>query len=200
MTIQFFPIPFILGLGVLIFITLISRKRQRWEFFLHLIPFGFYVLLVIGVTIFPIPLLSGSDGVTLLERTVFILSKVQWVPFHYFSQHLSRALVFEVFGNILLTIPFGFGINFLLSIKGPKILSLALSVGFLIEIFQLVVSLMVGVAYRTVDVSDVILNASGVIIGYILFRFIAWLYVSFLRMFNLKPEGLFEYVFQMTKR
>jgi glycopeptide antibiotics resistance protein len=158
------------------------------------------VLLVIGVTIFPIPIFSGSNGMTLLERTVFILSRVQWVPFHYFSPHLSRVLVLEVLGNILLTIPFGFGINFLTSIKGQKILSLALSVGFLIEICQLLVSLLVGVAYRTVDVSDVILNASGVIIGYVLFRFFSWLYVSILRMFNLKPEGLFEYVFQMSRR
>ena len=45
-----------------------------------------------------------------------------------------------------------------------------------LETAQLGVSLLIGAAYRSVDINDVLLNAAGVLLGYALFRGCAWGY------------------------
>ena len=66
----------------------------------------------------------------------------------------------EVIQNIILTIPFGFGIDSVAGLEAKNSPYWQFLLGLQIEAARLVISLFVG-AYRTVDITDVILNATG---------------------------------------
>jgi glycopeptide antibiotics resistance protein len=61
-------------------------------------------------------------------------------------------------------------VSFIARLKARDFLWLALTVGLSIELAQLAVSLVIGGAYRGVDINDVLLNAAGVLIGFACFR------------------------------
>ncbi len=71
---------------------------------------------------------------------------------------------------ILLTVPFGFGICFLTSLRGKRLFTLALLTGLALEGVQLFIGLAAGYYYHSVDINDVLLNALGVLVGSGLFR------------------------------
>jgi len=83
-----------------------------------------------------------------------------------------------IIGNIILTMPFGFGLSFVVPIKAKAIFGIAVGVGFGIEAIQLIISLLLGYPYRVIDVNDALLNACGVLLGFGLFRIFTWLYLS----------------------
>lgn len=100
--------------------------------------------------------------------------------------------------NIVLTIPFGFGINFLVRIKPIRFVWLAPAVGFGFEFSQLVISLVFRSGFRTSDINDVMLNAIGVLIGYTLFRVFALAYLKIADHFQLKSKWLFADIYDIT--
>lgn len=139
--------------------------------------FWLYLLLLVSAVIFPIPLESNfwsEPGQSVVQA---VLSRVNLIPFNYLIQFdgAPTAILYEIMDNILLTIPFGFGLNFLVRLKAQRVLWVSLALGLGLESAQLLVSFFVG-PYRTVDVTDVILNASGVLLGYTIFKGFAWLY------------------------
>ena len=71
--------------------------------------------------------------------------------------------------NVLLMMPFGFGLPFItnVSVKGIVISGALLSIA--LELLQLLTGLMGGVTFRIADINDVIFNTVGVAIGYVLF-------------------------------
>lgn len=71
--------------------------------------------------------------------------------------------------NILLMIPFGFGLPFITNfrIKRVVIAGALFSIG--IELLQLITGLVAHITFRIADINDVIFNTVGVGIGYLLF-------------------------------
>ena len=71
--------------------------------------------------------------------------------------------------NILMLIPFGFGLPFVtrLQMKGVIVLGALFSVA--IELLQLLTGLMARMTFRTADINDVIFNTVGTTLGYMLF-------------------------------
>jgi glycopeptide antibiotics resistance protein len=125
---------------------------------------------------------------------------VNLVPFNYghlFDLHLN-VIFLEIFGNILLTVPFGFGIPFLARFKPKNFPWLAIGSGLAIETAQLGFCLLLGANYRTVDINDVLLNATGALLGYTLFRGFAWLYSIISNRIKIKQSGLFAYVYEVA--
>ena len=109
----------------------------------------------------------------------YILSRVNLVPFNFgnlFDNH-PNVIFQEIVGNILLTTPIGFGMPFLVDFKPKNFPWLAISAGLAIEMVQLGFCLLVGSTYRSVDINDVLLNATGALLGYTLFRGLFWLNV-----------------------
>jgi glycopeptide antibiotics resistance protein len=173
---EFFPLPLLVGLGTMlvVLIVLLGQKRSSSYLFCFSV-FWLYLLLVASKTIFPIPLAAGIVTRTPIST---ILSQVNLVPFHFgdlFDSH-PTVIFREIFGNILLTVPFGFGIPFLLRLKPKKLPSLAIGAGLSIETVQLSACLMAGLSYRSVDINDMLLNAVGALLGYMLFRGFTTLY------------------------
>ncbi len=130
---------------------------------------GAYLLMVAGVTLFPIPMPVSVRSIDFREQIPFVLSKINFIPFRYVGWFNFRTLAFEMILNVILTIPFGFLVNFLFKVNWKKVLWLSLASGLLIESAQLMLSLVFG-AYRTVDISDVLLNGVGSLIGFMLYK------------------------------
>ena len=179
MRLEFFPYPFLIGLTVLLIFVNLPRKQPRdpaRKFFLVVL--GVYLLFLIGVTLFPIPLTSSVGGMYPRQPVSTIFERINLNPIRLSSliAQFPNRMSFDLVGNVLLTIPFGFVLPFVARIKGIWYTGVGFGTGLGIETSQLVLSLALGVAYRAVDINDVLMNASGVMIGYAAFRISGVLY------------------------
>ena len=151
--------------------------------------FGIYLIGVVSAVIFPIHI---------PEASIPLRFKLQLnlIPFNFGSCdfHCLR----NIYENILLTIPFGFGISFITKIKARNMIWLAIAVGLILEITQLVISLTVRSPFRVVDINDVILNAVGILLGYGLFRIFGWLFLSVVPKLGVNRKQIFAYVYDMV--
>ena len=202
MRIEFLPFPFLIGLGllaVLLPVVWLWKRSMSFLFFFGI--FWIYLLLVVGVTIFPLPIPLELGGTIPRQPLALILERINLVPFRH-SGLVSfnlRNISFDLIGNILLTIPFGFGLPFIARIRGRHYLWMAFMLGLTIELSQLVMSLVVGFAYRGVDITDVLTNATGVLIGYAFFCIFAWVYRMAVRLLRIQPRGLFGFIYTVTR-
>jgi glycopeptide antibiotics resistance protein len=94
--------------------------------------------------------------------------------------------------------PFGFGVNFLISVRPRSFLWLAAAVGFGFELSQLVISLAFKSGFRAVDINDAIFNAAGVLLGYTFFRIFSWVYLITTEHFGIKHKGLFAVIYNIS--
>jgi glycopeptide antibiotics resistance protein len=81
------------------------------------------------------------------------------------------------FLNILLLIPFGFGLPFITNFRMKKIVVIGALFSIVIELLQMITGYMAKMTFRIADINDVIFNTVGAAIGYILF-------VGFVRIFR----------------
>lgn len=88
---------------------------------------------------------------------------------------INTNVLIQLFGNIIMTIPFG--VMVLMLTKEHtwwKILLLSIAFCFSIELTQLIIGCIINNMYRTVDIDDIILNMIGVYIGYGIFHFLPY--------------------------
>lgn len=201
MRLEFFPYPFFIGLVILfVMINLPGRRTSiAQKFFLGAL--GVYLLFLVGAILFPIPLTSSVGGVYPRSPVSAILERINWNPIGLSSlmAQFPNRVSFDLVGNVLLTIPFGFGLPFVVRIKGLWYPVVGLGTGLGIETSQLVLSLALGVAYRGVDINDVLMNALGVITGYAAFRVFGAVYGVMIRVLKIKPQGVFAHVYAVTR-
>lgn len=149
------------------------RKHSRFYLFCFLI-FGIYLLFALDKVFFPIRV--NSDYIEVISPAQFMRS-INLIPFNFNLNELANIVILQIFQNILLTVPFGFGVNFIVPVKAKHMLWLALAVGVGSETGQLIIGLLLRYPYRIIDVNDAMLNALGVLIGYGIFKAVVWLYV-----------------------
>lgn len=191
--IYFWPIGFLIffAIYILVMFFFIRKKKSKYLIICFSV-FYFYLMYVIALTLFPLPLPNfgiNPDG------NVIWRFGINLKPFYFGRSIQYRLIVFEIVANVLMTIPFGFGINFISKILIKSLLWLPFAVGFVIELLQLVLSLFVGFFYRAVDINDVITNALGVYIGYLIFRILVFI----LGKMKLKKLGFLEYILNAGK-
>jgi glycopeptide antibiotics resistance protein len=71
--------------------------------------------------------------------------------------------------NILLMMPFGFGLPFLVNYSMKKIVIIGTLFSVAIELLQLLTGSIANITFRITDINDVIFNTIGVVIGYLIF-------------------------------
>lgn len=128
-----------------------------------------YISIVILITFFPI--VYSHDVYTQFGT---LESAVQLTPFktiHYMIKYTSRDMAFaQVGGNIIMTIPFGIMLPLILKKRKAALLILyAAAFPVCIELLQLLLGFLFGTYYRKTDVDDVILNFTGIILGYAIY-------------------------------
>jgi glycopeptide antibiotics resistance protein len=186
-------------LAVLFVTVLVTFWRRRHSFtqLLCLVVFSIYLFMALDRLFFPI-FINGSYAEAMKQAP--LSENLNLIPF-YFGRFGTLESSLETLAlNVLLTIPFGFGINFLVHIKARRILWIALAVGLFTEGGQLLISLLIGYFYHIVDVNDVLMNALGVLVGYVLFRIFAWLYVWIIGRFSFKHWGFIGYLYDVASR
>jgi glycopeptide antibiotics resistance protein len=185
-------LPLAWGMLAAVMAILWFRIRNVWHLIFAAV-FGVYLLFAIDAVFFPIRVFPG-DGLSLRA----ILRSVNLVPFSYDFSFIPHMVWRQIFENILLTVPFGFGVSFAARLRPRDFLWLIPAVGIAIEVTQFILALL-GVS-RTIDIDDVILNGLGVLIGYLLFRLFAWVYVRVTHRVGLPRWGFFGYVYDVAIR
>ncbi|WEG18883.1 VanZ family protein [Alkalihalophilus pseudofirmus] len=144
-----------------------SKNKPKLTFRLLIYSFSIYLLYVINYTIFPIPI--GPDSKFMAE---IMELKNNFIPFQsIFTQ--QGLLSFSTLGNLILLLPLGIYLPLILkrnSFYRTLLYGLCVSLG--IELTQLVLSLVLGVTYRTFNIDDLILNTLGVAVGYLVYLII----------------------------
>lgn len=169
------------------------RKRSLSYLFFFMV-FGLYLLAVAKQVIFPFYVhVIASDA-------AFFRLNFNLIPFKFGDCILIGLCLINIFGNIVLTIPFGFGICFLMQLKPKNAFWLALAVGLGFELCQLIISLIFQSNFRVIDINDVILNSTGVLLGYTLFRMFARLYLTMTEYFGIQPKWIFADIYMVTRQ
>lgn len=172
MRIDFFPVPLLIGLGVLVLLLPVIwlwKRSLRYPVIFSI--FWVYMLLLTGLTLFPVHSPLTGEARRSVEE---ILGRVNLVPFHLGQGiRLSFTIRSEMFANLMLTVPFGLLFPALVRMRPVVFLLIAAGLGVGIELAQLGISLIYGATYRITDITDVILNFSGAMVGYLAYLIIA---------------------------
>jgi glycopeptide antibiotics resistance protein len=156
-----------------------------------------YLIYGIDKVLFPMEI-SGSFSDAM--RHLPILSSVNFVPFYFGQFGLTASGLKFLFYNILLTMPYGFVINFLTGMNAKKIVRISICLGLGLEMAQLLLSLALRYPYRVVDINDAIFNAFGVLLGYGLFKLFARLYMLVIGQVTNNKDRLSLYLYDVVHK
>ena len=171
---------------------MVTLKKRSFSYSLFFLIFGIYMLNVISLVIFPIVI---QDPATLGQPGLWL--NVNLIPFNFGVDCAEYVpCLWQIRDNILLTMPFGFGISFIAPLKARDFIWLPFAVGFGFEISQFVIS---WGSFHSLDINDVILNATGVALGYGCFRFFGWMYRNVLNLLKINPRWVFGYIYKVVK-
>lgn len=151
--------------GIVVFLRL--KKGKGLVYLLLFTVFYAYFFKVLDYTLFQFQslLLLRHFMPGLMLRGVAAGESVNLVPLVTLTlEDLKTSLL-----NILLMVPFGFGLPFITDLRMKKVLIVGALFSIGIELLQLVTGLMARLTFRVADINDVIFNTIGVAIGYMLF-------------------------------
>ena len=189
---EIWPLSFILLAVVLVWL---HRKRVSLSYLFFLSIFWTYLTVAIDKVFFPV-YISGSMADSFREGAPD--PYVNLIPFYFGPYATFEGSFISSVQNILLTIPFGFGLHFLVQLKPKHYLWIAPALGVMFEGLQYILSLLLGYLYRFVDINDVFFNALGVLIGYALLRIFAFMYLAVTKRFHIEHAGISAYVYRVA--
>ncbi len=156
----------VIWLAVATFLRL--KKHRTFVYLLFFTTFYVYIVAVLDHTVFEFQslfLLNYLSPNHLILKGQAVNEGINLVPLVALRlMDLRTSLL-----NILMLIPFGFGLPFVtrLQMKGVIVVGALFSVA--IELLQLLTGLMARMTFRTADINDVIFNTVGTTLGYMLF-------------------------------
>ncbi|MEN6435785.1 MAG: VanZ family protein [Anaerolineaceae bacterium] len=200
---EFFPYPAVFGTLLLLVLLFHSwRKQHSWPYLFFLSVFWVYILVVLTMIFFPIRIPQEWPGNITPQNILDIFSHVNIIPFNFgYLFTANSTVIFEqLIGNILLTLPFGFSLPFLVYVPGRRIFWVALFSGLALEGMQLLIELLgiISGYGHAIDINDVILNSIGVLVGYGLYRTFAWFYRALTSRLRLPTSAMFQYLNKVT--
>ncbi len=154
-----------IGIGIALFLRLVKKKSFVYLMFFAI--FYIYIVTVLDYTLFQYQslLLLKHFVPGLILNGVTAGESMQIIP-------LITLTVYDVktsLLNILLMIPFGFGLPFITYYRMKKVVFTGVFFSVAIELAQFLTGFMAKMTFRVADINDVIFNTIGVVIGYILF-------------------------------
>jgi len=196
MRIEFFPYPFLFGLIILFILILFFRLAKRsWSYLFFFSVFWVYLLFMLGLIVFPIPFTAPLKINEIWPSFQSAIPRIYLIPHNYSNLDLYPFYYnFEILANILLTIPFGFFLLLVWPWFSNKMLMVALAVGLFNEGAQFMLLVLWGFGYRVVDINDVFLNASGVLIGFVIYKIFIWILRTIIKIFSIQPKGLLQFI------
>lgn len=161
----------LIGTAILAIIIIVMRIvfGRPVSYLIMTAVFGVYLLNVIRYTFFPFPMDPQLLALMRMTGSEPGMMRVNLLPFH--SQYYDTILEDKSnYLNVLMTIPYGLLLPFLVRMNTRRMLVWALAIGLVIEALQGIIDLGLGFTYRTVDINDVIFNFAGAMLGWGLLR------------------------------
>ena len=186
----------VLLLVALIWIAIIAylllNKKKTLIYLLFFTIFYVYIVEVLGYTLFQFQslILKKHFIPDLMLKGQTAGKSINLIPLITLtSADLKTSLL-----NVILMMPFGFGLPFLTNFRMNKIVIIGALFSVTIEFLQLVSGLLAGITFRIADINDVIFNTAGVAIGYILF--IGFLHICrrIFRNWKISSNPIFRYI------
>lgn len=155
----------LIWIGIVTFLRLKKNKSLAYLIFFTI--FYVYIVKVLDYTLFQFQslILLKYFMPNLILKGQTVGKSINLVPLITLTpQDLETSLL-----NILLLIPFGFGLPFITNFRMKKIVVIGALLSIVIEFLQFITGFMAKITFRVADINDVIFNTVGVAIGYILF-------------------------------
>jgi glycopeptide antibiotics resistance protein len=168
------------------------KKRESLVYLLFFTIFYVYVFKVLDYTLFqfqsllllklfaPHLILNGQTA----GKTMNLIPLIMLT-----GEDLKTSLL-----NILLLIPFGFGLPFITNLRMVQIVVIGALFSIVIEFLQLITGLMAKITFRVADINDVIFNTVGVAFGYILFVGFVRIYRHVSRNWKVSANPILRYI------
>lgn len=153
---------------------LLWKKRNFKTRYWVIAAFVCYVLMVIELTLFPIHIYNAETLEAIRKGSGKYFVFYQIVPFASIKNYFQAATWIQLVGNMVLLAPLAVFLEVFLRqrVKAWKVVVMAASASFLIEILQLAENYITGYPERVADVDDLLLNIAGVALTILLTRFI----------------------------
>jgi glycopeptide antibiotics resistance protein len=152
-------------IGIVTFLKV--KKKESFTYLIFFTIFYVYIVKVLDYTLFqfqslillkyfmPGLILNGQTA----GKSLNLIPLITLTP-----QDLDTSLL-----NILLLMPFGFGLPFITNFYMKKTVVIGALFSISIEFLQLITGTMAKITFRIADINDVIFNTVGVALGYFLF-------------------------------
>lgn len=92
------------------------------------------------------------------------MEDINFIPFKYLLSDLSFTVIMDTVGNLLVFIPLGAFFAYVIKSKA-KAITLTVAICSLAEIVQLLLCIIAHNMYRAIDITDLLLNILGGIVG-----------------------------------
>ena len=180
----------LIWIGVVTFLW--SKKKKSFAYLIFFTIFYVYIVKVLDYTLFqfqsllllkyfmPNLILNGQPA----GKDLNLIPLITLTP-----QDLETSLL-----NILLLIPFGFGLPFITNFRMKKIVVIGALFSIAIEFLQLITGFMAKITFRIADINDVIFNTLGVAIGYMLFVGFVRSYRHLSRNWEISANPILRYI------
>lgn len=155
-TVLFFSL---IWIGMVTFLRL--KKKKSLVYLIFFTIFYVYIVKVLDFTQFPI-YLTESMRANIGQN---VWTNMNLIPLFTITQKTIMTSVL----NVLVTIPFGFGLPFISNLRMRQVVLAGLITSITLEVLQLFTAFGAGFTFRVVDINDIIFNTLGVAIGYTLF-------------------------------
>lgn len=159
----FNPVAFLILAVPLFFLR---RQGRGLGYLLCFSLFFLYLWAVFSYVIFPLRL--DAEYIDMMRRDRAWAGQVNLAPL-FFAPRFD-VLSVQVYENLLLGVPFGFGILFISGVPAGRAIPLGLGFSVGLELLQLAIGLVYGFPYRVIDINDVLLVLAGAVLGYLALR------------------------------
>ena len=147
-----------IGFFILIYFQFFFRKWKELSKKHFLINTVFYIYIIIVIYLTLMPIISSLPNISLSNYKPMHL-----VPFEDYVKSRGNAS-FQLIANVIMFIPLGFLLPQVKNYNFIKVLIIAFLSTLAIELLQPLI-----VSYRISDITDIITNTCGAIIGYLIY-------------------------------
>lgn len=101
--------------------------------------------------------------------------------------------------NILMMMPFGFGLPFITNFRFKKVVIAGLLLSIAIELLQLITGFTANTTFRVADINDLVFNTVGVAVGYILFAKFVLVFRRVSRNWKISTNLILKYIAERSQ-
>jgi glycopeptide antibiotics resistance protein len=180
----------LIWIGIVIFLR--QKKKKPLAYLIFFTIFYIYLFKVLDYTLFQFQslLLLKHFMPGLMLNGQAAGESINLIPLIRLTSEDSKTSLL----NILLMVPFGFGLPFITNFRMKKVIIIGVLFSVAIELLQFVTGFMAKITFRIADINDVIFNTMGIAIGYILFVGFVRIYRSLSQSWRMSENPISHYI------